>query len=91
MKDIQTLLRYNKLHWFGHVSRNDSCINNITEFKVAGERGHGRPMKIWKDTITDDRRLLKLRRVDPLNGIGWRKNLRANIVAVRPTPSGNVT
>ena len=29
INNIQTLLRYNRLRWFGHV-RNDGCINSIT-------------------------------------------------------------
>ena len=82
LNDIQTLLRYNRLCWFGHVSRTDSCINNITEFKVAGQRGHGRLRETWKDTISDNCRCLKLTRVNLLNRIEWRKNLGANIGTV---------
>ena len=54
INNIQTLLRYNRLHWFGHVVRNDGCINSITEFEVDGQRGCGRPKKTWKDTINND-------------------------------------
>ena len=43
INNIQTLLRYNRLRWFGHVVRNDGCINSITEFEVVGQRGRGRP------------------------------------------------
>ena len=50
INNIQTLLRYNRLRWFGHVVRNDGCINSITEFEVVGQRGRGRPKKTWKDT-----------------------------------------
>ena len=49
INNIQTLLRYNRLRWFGQ--RNDGCINSITEFEVVGQRGRGRPKKTWKDTI----------------------------------------
>ena len=38
INNIQTLLRYNRLRWFGHVVRNDGCINSITEFEVVGQR-----------------------------------------------------
>ena len=89
--EIQTLLRYNRLCWFCHISRNDSCINNITEFKVGGQRGRGRSMKAIKDTINDDCRYWKLARVDLLNRIEWTKHLRANIGTVQPTLCGNVT
>ena len=43
INNIQTLLRYNRLRWFGHVVRNDGCINNITEF----ESGHFLPLYQW--------------------------------------------
>ena len=36
INNIQTLLRYNRPRWFGHVVRNDGCINSITEFGVVG-------------------------------------------------------
>ena len=60
INNIQTLLRYNRLRWFGHVVRNDGCINSITEFEVVGQRGRGRPKKTWKDTINNDLRHWKL-------------------------------
>ena len=37
INNIQTVLRYNRLRWFGHVVRNDGCINSITEFEVVGQ------------------------------------------------------
>ena len=53
INNIQTLLRYNRLRWFGHVVRNDDCINSITEFEVDGQRGRGRPKKTWKDMTNE--------------------------------------
>ena len=91
INNIQTLLRYNRLCWFGHVVRNDGCINSITEFEVVGQRGRGRPKKTWKDTINNDLRHWKLSRADPANRMEWRKKLRTNIGAVRPTLSGTDT
>ena len=81
----------NRLRWFGHVVRNDGCINSITEFDVVGQRGRGRPKKTWKDTINNDLRHWKLSRADPANRMEWRKKLRTNIGAVRPTLSGTDT
>ena len=91
INNIQTLLRYNRLRWFGHVVRNDGCINSITEFEVVGQCGRGRPKKTWKDTINNDLRHWKLSREDPANRMEWRKKLRTNIGAVRPTLSGTDT
>ena len=53
INNIQTLLRYNRLRWFGHVVRNDGCINSITEFEVVGQRGRGRPKKTQSTMISD--------------------------------------
>ena len=89
--NIQTLLRYNRLRWFGHVARNNGSINSITELEVDGHRGRGRPKKIWNDMINDDLRRWKLSRIDPANRIEWRKKLRTNIGAVRPALSGTDT
>ena len=91
INNIQTLLRYNRLHWYGHVVRNDGCINSITEFEVVGQRGRGRPRKTWKDMINNDLRHWKLSRADPANRMEWRKKLRTNIGAVQPTLSGTDT
>ena len=54
INNIETLLQYNRLRWFGHVVRNDGCINSITEFEVDGQSGSGRPKKTWKDMINND-------------------------------------
>ena len=88
INNIQTLLRYNRLHWFGHVVRNDGCINSITEFEVDGQRGRGRPKK---DTINNDLRHWKLSRADPAYRIEWRNKLRTNIGDVQPILSGTDT
>ena len=90
INNIQTLLRYNRLRWFGHVVRN-GCITSITEFEVVGQRGCGRPKNTLKDTINNDFRLWKLSRADPANRMELRKKLRTNIGAVRPTLSGTDT
>ena len=89
--DMQTLLRYDQLRWFGYVVRNDGCINSITEFEIVGQRGRGRLKKTWKDTINNDLRHWKLSRADAANRMEWRKKFRTNIGAVRPTLSGTDT
>ena len=77
---ICNVLRYIRLRWFGHVVRNDGCINSITEFEVVGQRGCGK--KTWKDTINNDLRHWTLSRADPANRKEWRKKLRTDIGAV---------
>ena len=88
INNMQALLRYNRLCWFGHVARNDGCINSMTSLEDDGHRGRGRPRKTWRDTINNDFKICKLTRVDPANRIEWRKKLRTNMGAVRPTLSG---
>ena len=47
INNIKTLLRYNRLCWFGHVVRNDGCINSVD---VEDRRRHG---KIRSTMISD--------------------------------------
>ena len=70
--------------WFGHVVRNDSCINSITALEVDRHNGPGRPRKKWRDTI-DYCKYWKLTRVDSLNRIEWRIKIIANMEAVAHT------
>ena len=37
--NVQTSLQYNRLRWFGHVAKNDGCINSITALEVDGHHG----------------------------------------------------
>ena len=88
---MQTLLRYNRLRWFGHVARNGGCINSITALEVDEHSGRGRPRKAWRDMINDDCKNWKLTRADAEDRIEWRKKLGTNIGAVRSTLSGTST
>lgn len=79
------------MQWFGHITRNDGCINNIA-IEVDVHHGRGRPKKTWRDTMNNDLKNWKLARVDPANKIEWnlelRKKLRTNVGAVQYTLSG---
>ena len=86
--DLQTLIRYNRLQWFGHVQRSEGPIKDITELEVAGQRRRGRPNKTWSDTIRDDRKRWNASRVDPMDRVEWRKKLRTNVCNMQPTLSG---
>ena len=52
INNIQTFLRYNRLRWFGHVVRNDGCINLklMDSMDVEDRRRHG---KIRSTMISD--------------------------------------
>ena len=60
INNIQSLLRYNRLRWFGHVARNDVFVNKITALEVdVDEVDLGRQ----RDRINDDHKNWKLTRV----------------------------
>ena len=62
--NLETLMRYNRLCWYGHVSKNKSWIKRCSEFKVEGTRERGRPRKTWIETINHDKKLWKLLRLE---------------------------
>ena len=39
LNNMQKLLQYNLLRWFGHVARHDGCIKNITALVADGHHG----------------------------------------------------
>ena len=82
--DLETLLRYNRLRWYGHVTRSENMIKNVTELVVEGQRPRGRPRKTWSDFVTDDCRQWKMTS-DTSDRDSWRMELRTNIT--RATPS----
>ena len=53
--------------WFGHVARNDGCINGITALEADRNHGRGRLRKTWKDMINDDCTNWKPTRIDSAN------------------------
>ena len=59
INNIKTLLQYNQLQLFGHVTRNDGCINNITTTEVDIHHGRGRSKKTWRDTMNNDLKKLE--------------------------------
>ena len=68
---------------------------NYVEGVVNGRTGSG-PVRLTScetphDTFNNDLRHWKLSRADPANRMEWRKKLRTNIGAVRPTLSGTDT
>ena len=69
ISNIQTLLQFNRLCWFGRVARSDGFINSITALEVDGHRGRGRPRKVWRNTINDNRKNRKPTKIDRANRI----------------------
>ena len=49
--EILTLVKKQKLRWFGHVSRSSGSAKTILQGTVKGKRKRGRQKKRWKDNI----------------------------------------
>ena len=88
--DLETLLRYNRLRWYGHVSRSDDMINGVTELVVKGQCPRGRPKKTWRDFVNDDCKYWKLTS-DTGDRESWRSELRANMNPCNPRQGENST
>ena len=76
---LDSLLRYNRLRWFGHVERSNGWIKRCTEVVVVGNRKRGRPKKRWSDIIKEDRKLWSMSNTDTGDRSSWRKTLRTGI------------
>ena len=53
---IATVMRRQRLEWFGHVKRRDETenIRAVVDMKMEGKRPRGRPKLRWKDTVKRD-------------------------------------
>ena len=53
---LLTVLRKNRLRWYGHVERMDVAnpVSPCRYVEVAGARGRGRPRKTWSQVIKKD-------------------------------------
>ena len=66
LQDIETLLRTNRLRWFGHVERNTGWINHVRNLEVQSQQKRpGRPKLTWNDVVTRDKQLLGMTTCDP--------------------------
>ena len=52
-KDLLTIVKRCKLHWYGHVSRSPCLARTISQGKVKGERRQSRQRKRWEDNIRE--------------------------------------
>ena len=48
-EDILTIIKRNKLMWYGHVSRSSGLTKTILQGTVKGGRRQGRQKKRWED------------------------------------------
>ena len=52
-KDLLTIIKRRKLHWYGHVSRSSGLAKTILQGAVKGGRRRGRQRKRWEDNIRE--------------------------------------
>ena len=72
---LELLLRANRLRWFGHVERSNAWINRCRDVQVESCRRAGRPKKTWKQTISNDREIWKMDKLDPHDRDAWRHSI----------------
>jgi len=74
VEDISVLMRKRRLQWYGHVCRRkeEDDIKRVTNLRVEGGRGRGRPKHRWKDTVNADMKLWSLETEDAEDRDRWR-------------------
>ena len=66
LQDIDTILRTNRLRWFGHVERSTGWINHVRNLEFQSQQKRpGRPKLTWNDVVMRDEELLGTMTCDP--------------------------
>jgi len=78
LDDIISVLRQNRLRWYGHVlqKEDNDWVKKCMEYKVEGVRSRGRPAKTWREIVEKDYQACKLNREDAVDHHRWRKQIR---------------
>ena len=76
LKNINIMLRTNRLRWVGHVCRSEGFIKKCTQHGVAGKQERDRPGKICRQCVICDLKSLKLSKYLTSNLNAWREALR---------------
>ena len=82
---VDRLARANGVRWYGHVLRRDvgHVLRRALEFEVSGPRKRGRPKKMWKMQVEEDRKRVGMGIRDALNRVKWREGVRAIATSLR--------
>ena len=76
LKSLDSVLRCNRLRWFGHVKWSELYTGHILDLEVEGNRSRGRPRKCRLDAIKDDLKQWNLHGKTCRNSSEWRKRLK---------------
>ena len=84
-KDLLTIVKRRKLHWYSQVSRSSGLAKTILQGTVKGGRRQGRQRKRWEDNIRASLEFAKSQRVVE-NREKWRKLVaKSSVVPQRPS------
>ena len=87
LKSLDSVLRYNRLHWFRHVKQSELYTGQIMDLEVEENRSCGCQKRCWLDTIKDDLRLWSLQTKTCQGQHEWRNWLKT----ASHTHTGQVT
>ena len=78
LDDIISVLKQNRLRWYGHVLRKEDndWVKKCMEYEVEGARPRGRPKKTWREIVEKDCQACKLNREDAKDRNRWIKQIR---------------
>ena len=79
IKDIEAVLRANRMRWLGHVERSTGWIARVREHKIMRQKAPGRPKLTWDELVKRDRVSLGMDGVDPKDRQAWRGRLRSQL------------
>ena len=74
---LSSVLRANRLRWFGHVERASSWINKVRNLLVPGNKVRGGQRLTWDSRVKTDITECGLRGVNPSDRNRWRERVRA--------------
>ena len=77
LKSLDSVLRCNRLRWFGHVKWSELYTGQILDdLNMEGNRSCSRPKKCWLDAIKDDLRQWNLQAETCQNRSEWRNPMK---------------
>ena len=73
LEEISSVLRKQRLRWFGHVKRREenSILRKAVDLKLSGRNPAGQPQKTWQACIKEDLTLLNVREGTAHDRVEW--------------------
>ena len=77
LETLETVLRRNRLRWFGHVERREkgNVLRSSEGVNVCGAKPRGRPKNTWMKTIEDDLKKTGLKKSVCQDRETWRRRI----------------